>query len=114
MFNYVIMLMKPLLEGFFLGFIPVFLLLAVNSVFLLGYLLNSSYEVAGNQPTVNNGIFDALLTTYGNYPVVTGIEAQRARLGISLIAMGAYVQSIGTQLLIVNESEPSEEPKGNV
>lgn len=113
-FNYFILKSRPPCEGFILGFIPVFIAFMANSLLVIGYFLGDFFPVAGKEPYVNNGIFDSILSTYKEFAVVDAPSAQRARLGISLIAMGGYIMWLGAKLFILDDpEEPSEETQGN-
>lgn len=114
-FNYFILILRPPFEGFILAFLPVFVVFIINSVLVIGYLLGDLINVAGNEPTINNGIFDALMPTYKDFTLLDGASIQRARLGTSLVAMGAYITWVGCSIFILDDpDEASEEPKGNL
>ena len=61
----------------------------------------------------NNRIFDSILSTYKQFAVVTNPNAQRARLGISLIAIGIYIMWVGLCLFVIdNPDEKLKKPVG--
>ena len=87
-------------EGFFLGFTPIFPVFAINSLLIVGYLLADFFDTAGSTPYENNEIFDSILLTYKQLAVATNPKAQRAELGISLIAIGIYTMWVGLVCLL--------------
>lgn len=112
--NYFILKLRPPFEGFMLGFIPVFATFCINSYLMVGYLLGDFFPVAGKVPLVNNGIFDSMMPTYKDFTTNDPSNVQRARLGTSLIAMGAYIMWEGAKMFILDDpEEPSQEPSGN-
>ena len=80
-FNYLKPKPMPPTEGFFLGYIPIFTVFAINSLLMVGYLLEDFFDAAGSTPYENNEIFDSILSTYKQFAVVTNLNAQKQDLG---------------------------------
>jgi hypothetical protein len=82
---------------------------------MIGYLLGDFFKVAGDVYYVNNGIFDSMMPTYKDFTTLDPANVQRARLGTSLVATGAYIMWIGASLFVLDDQdEPSEEQSGNI
>lgn len=111
------MIPSPVL-GLVYAIFPIFLILALISVFQMGFFFNSETSITGTDPQSNVGIFDSIEPSFYLNNPKDKYTTRNGRCGVSFIVMGLYFLYKSVLIFIPSDpkskSEVEEDSFGNI